>query len=62
MSAVLGPNSYGKSEVRLVKVDRGAERHELRDLTVDHLLQRGDPPIGLGAEQREDLAGLFGWP
>ena len=34
MSAVLGPNSYGKSEVRLVKVDRGAERHELRDLTV----------------------------
>jgi urate oxidase len=35
MSAVLGPNNYGKSEVRLVKVDRGAERHELRDLTVD---------------------------
>src|SRR6058998_3428583 len=35
MSVVLGPNNYGKSEVRLVKVDRGAERHELRDLTVD---------------------------
>jgi urate oxidase len=35
MSVVLGPNNYGKSEVRLVKVDRGADRHELRDLTVD---------------------------
>jgi urate oxidase len=35
MSVVLGPNNYGKSEVRLVKVDRSAERHELRDLTVD---------------------------
>lgn len=35
MSVVLGPNNYGKSEVRLVKVNRGADRHELRDLTVD---------------------------
>jgi urate oxidase len=35
MSVVLGPNNYGKSEVRLVKVTRGADRHELRDLTVD---------------------------
>ena len=30
----LGANRYGKGEVRLVKVDRRAERHELRDLTV----------------------------
>ena len=32
---MLGRNSYGKSEIRLVKVIRGAERHELHDLTVD---------------------------
>lgn len=30
----LGPNRYGKSAIRVVKVIRGAERHELRDLTV----------------------------
>lgn len=35
MAIVLGHNSYGKSEVRVLKVVRGAERHELRDLTVD---------------------------
>jgi urate oxidase len=32
-------NRYGKSEVRVVKVVRGAERHELRDLTVDVALE-----------------------
>jgi urate oxidase len=30
----LGPNRYGKSAIRLVKVIREAERHTLRDLTV----------------------------
>jgi len=30
----LGPNRYGKSAIRLVKVIRGADRHDLRDLTV----------------------------
>ena len=30
----LGPNSYGKSAIRLVKVIRDPERHTLRDLTV----------------------------
>jgi urate oxidase len=39
MSIVLGANSYGKSAVRLVKVTRGPERHELRDLTVDVALE-----------------------
>jgi urate oxidase len=34
----LGDHRYGKWEVRLVKLDRGAERHELRDLTVDVML------------------------
>jgi urate oxidase len=30
----LGANRYGKSMIRLVKVDRGADRHTVRDLTV----------------------------
>jgi len=30
----LGPNRYGKSAIRLVKVDRQPDRHDLRDLTV----------------------------
>jgi urate oxidase len=34
----LGEHRYGKCEVRLVKLDRGPERHELRDLTVDVML------------------------
>ena len=32
--AVLGENRYGKAEVRLLKVDRGTERHVLHDLNV----------------------------
>ncbi len=32
--ARLGANRYGKSAVRLVKVERGAERHVLRDASV----------------------------
>jgi len=36
---VLGRNNYGKSEVRLVKVKRGPERHELWDLSVDVALE-----------------------
>ncbi|MDQ6821759.1 MAG: urate oxidase [Actinomycetota bacterium] len=35
MAIVLGHNIYGKSEVRVLKVVRSPERHELRDLTVD---------------------------
>jgi urate oxidase len=35
----LGDHRYGKSEVRLVKLERGPERHELRDLTVDLMLE-----------------------
>jgi urate oxidase len=38
VGARLGEHRYGKSEVRLVKLDRGPERHELRDLTVDVML------------------------
>lgn len=35
----LGPNSYGKSAIRLVKVLREGERHTVRDLTVDVRLE-----------------------
>lgn len=39
MAHVLGPNRYGKAEVRLVAVDRSTPRHEIRDLTVTTQLQ-----------------------
>jgi urate oxidase len=38
MTFVLSQSSYGKSEVRLVKVVRGEGRHELSDVTVDVML------------------------
>lgn len=41
MAHVLGPNQYGKAEVRLVHVDRSTPRHVIRDLTVTTQL-RGD--------------------
>ncbi len=41
MSIVLSEASYGKSEVRLVKVSRGPDGHDLRDLTV-HVGLEGD--------------------
>jgi urate oxidase len=34
MAGVLSHNSYGKSEVRLTKVTRHADRHDLKELTV----------------------------
>ncbi len=39
MAPRLAWNAYGKAAVRLVKVDRRAARHELRDLTVEVQLQ-----------------------
>lgn len=53
--AFLGQNNYGKSEIRLVKVERGADRHEIRDLTVDVALE-GDFEA---AHIRGDNAGLL---
>ncbi|HEV7591076.1 MAG TPA: urate oxidase [Longimicrobium sp.] len=35
MAARLGDNSYGKSRIRLVRVTREGERHDVSDLTVD---------------------------
>lgn len=34
MSIVLGDNRYGKAETRLLRVTRGEDRHEIRDLSV----------------------------
>jgi urate oxidase len=41
MAIVLGPNQYGKAEVRVVAVDRATPRHVLKDLNVSSAL-RGD--------------------
>jgi len=41
MAIVLGPNQYGKAEVRVVAVDRATPRHSLVDLNVSAAL-RGD--------------------
>jgi urate oxidase len=39
LTFVLARNSYGKSDIRLVKVDRSGDRHELCDVTVDVALE-----------------------
>jgi urate oxidase len=39
MTIELGPNRYGKSAIRLVKVIRDGPRHAVRDLTVDIALE-----------------------
>ncbi len=41
MAAKLGFNQYGKAEVRLVKIKRDTERHEITDINVSSQL-RGD--------------------
>ena len=41
MGISLGPNQYGKAEVRVVTVERSAAAHVLRDLNVSSAL-RGD--------------------
>src|ERR687891_510621 len=38
---ILGENQYGKAEVRVVKITRDTERHEIEDLNVTSQL-RGD--------------------
>jgi urate oxidase len=39
LTFALARNSYGKSEIRLVKVTRDSDRHELCDVTVDVALE-----------------------
>jgi urate oxidase len=55
MSIVLSQSGYGKSEVRLVKVSRRPDGHDLHDITVDVALE-GDFDA---AYTRGDNAGLL---
>src|SRR3954451_4987542 len=41
MAIVVGPNQYGKAEVRVVAVDRSSPRHTLDDLNVRSSLRGG---------------------
>ncbi len=51
---VLGQNNYGKSDVRLVKIYRGAERHALTEVRVDVALE-GDFAAAHVEGDNEDL-------
>src|SRR3954462_604695 len=55
MTTILGPNNYGKSRVRLVRVARHTDRHDIADLTVDVALA-GD---FAAAHIADDNAGLL---
>ncbi len=44
MTAFLTDHSYGKSHIRLTKVTRGADRHEVRELSIDISLQGAFEP------------------
>jgi urate oxidase len=41
MAIVFGDNQYGKAEVRLVRIDRDGDRHQIKDVNVSTAL-RGD--------------------
>lgn len=53
---VLGQNNYGKSEIRLVKVKRDAERHELWDIHVRVALEGDFDAAHYGADNTRLLA------
>ncbi len=55
-SIVLGQNNYGKSDVRLVKVYRGTERHNLTEVRVDVALE-GDFDAAHVDSDNTDLLG-----
>ncbi|MBX6342996.1 MAG: urate oxidase, partial [Thermomicrobiaceae bacterium] len=52
----LGPHSYGKSDVRLVKVTRHPDRHAIRDLRVDVALEGDFSPAYVQGDNRAMLA------
>src|SRR3990170_105655 len=55
MTPRLAWNGYGKAEVRLVKVDRGAPRHQLHDLTVAVQLQGSFGPTHTAGDNSQVL-------
>lgn len=67
MSAVLGENRYGKAEVRLLRVRRRADRHEIEDLSVTTALSgdfadvhlRGDNAAVLPTDSQKNAVHAF---
>jgi urate oxidase len=55
MAPRLDWNAYGKAAVRLVKVDRGAARHQLHDLTVEVRLQGDFGPTHTAGDNSQVL-------
>jgi urate oxidase len=55
MTPRLAWNAYGKAAVRLVKVDRGAARHRLHDLTVEVQLQGSFGPTHTAGDNSQVL-------
>jgi urate oxidase len=55
MTPRLAWSAYGKAAVRLVKVDRGAARHELHDLTVEVQLQGNFGPTHTSGDNSQVL-------
>ncbi len=55
MSIVLGPNQYGKAEVRVVRIYRDGPRHEIRDVNVSTSLRGEFSAAHLGGDQSKVL-------
>src|SRR5438067_6567663 len=55
MSGTLTWNRYGKSRVRLVKVCRSADRHDLVDLTIDVQLEGAFESVYIDGDNRSCL-------
>ena len=56
MTIEMGPNRYGKARIRLVKVDRMADRHVVRDLTVRIGLEGDFAEAHVSGENAEVIA------
>src|SRR5918995_2415511 len=53
---VLGQNNYGKSEVRVFKVDRDSERHKIWDLDIRVVLEGDFEAVYLKGDNTDALA------
>lgn len=55
-SAHIAQHSYGKSQVRLTKVSRHADRHDLKEISVDIVLEGGFEASYLAGDNRQLVA------
>jgi len=55
MAGFLDGNSYGKSRIRVVKVTRGAERHDLNELTVNIQFEGDFDAVHIAGDNRNVL-------